>query len=144
MTELYGIKRELTLLRKIVFPLREMLLNLIREEAPLITANTALYLRDVHDHVSQVLETIDSYRELVASLMDLHLSQDNIRMNNVMKVLTVISVIFMPLTFVAGVYGMNFDNMPELHWQYGYYYVWGFMIILVIGMLIYFRKKDWL
>jgi magnesium transporter len=144
MTELYGIKRELTLLRKVVFPLREMLLNLIREEAPLITPNTALYLRDVHDHVTQVLETIDSYRELVASLMDLHLSQASTRMNNVMKVLTGISVIFMPLTFVAGIYGMNFDNMPELHWQYGYYYVWGFMILSVIGMLIYFKKKDWL
>ena len=144
MTELYGIKRELTLLRKVVFPLREMLLNLIREEAPLITPNTALYLRDVQDHVTQVLETIDSYRELVASLMDLNLSQASTRMNNVMKVLTVISVIFMPLTFVAGVYGMNFDNMPELHWHYGYYYVWGFMILSVIGMLVYFKKKDWL
>ena len=144
MTELYGIKRELTLLRKIVFPLREMLLNLIREEAPLITSNTALYLRDVQDHVTQVIETIDSYRELVASLMDLHLSQASSRMNNVMKVLTGISVIFMPLTFIAGVYGMNFDNMPELRWQYGYYYVWTFMIIMVIGMLIYFKKKDWL
>ncbi|MES2517863.1 MAG: magnesium/cobalt transporter CorA [Bacteroidota bacterium] len=144
LTELYGIKRELTLMRKVVFPLREMLFNLIREEAPLITPNTALYLRDVHDHVTQVLETVDSYRELVASLMDLYLSQASNRMNNVMKVLTVISVIFMPLTFVAGIYGMNFDNMPELHWRYGYYSVWGFMIILVVTMLIYFRKKDWL
>jgi magnesium transporter len=144
LTELYNIKRELTLMRKVVFPLREMLFNLIREEAPLITSNTVLYLRDVHDHVTQVIETIDSYRELVASLMDLYLSQASNKMNNVMKVLTVISVIFMPLTFVAGIYGMNFDNMPELHWQYGYYYVWGFMIILVVLMLIYFRKKDWL
>ncbi|PWK17001.1 magnesium transporter [Arcicella aurantiaca] len=144
LNELYGIKRELTLMRKTVFPLREMLFNLIREEAPLITPNTSLYLRDVHDHVTQVLETVDSYRELVASLMDLYLSQASNRMNNVMKVLTVISVIFMPLTFVAGIYGMNFDNMPELHWQYGYYYVWGFMILSVIGMLIYFKKKEWL
>ncbi len=144
MTEIYSLKRELTLMRKVIFPLREMISNLIREEAPLITPNTALYLRDVHDHVSQVLETVDSYRELVASLMDLNLSQASTRMNNVMKVLTVISVIFMPLTFVAGIYGMNFDNMPELHWQYGYYYVWGFMILLVMGMLIYFKQKDWL
>jgi magnesium transporter len=144
MTEIYSMKRELMLMRKVVFPLREMLSNLIREEAPLITANTVLYLRDIHDHVSQVIETIDSYRELVASLMDLYLSQAGNRMNNVMKVLTVISVIFMPLTFIAGVYGMNFDNIPELHWQNGYFYVWGIMITLVIGMLIYFKRKDWL
>ena len=132
------------LMRKVIFPLREMISNLIREEAPLITPNTVLYLRDVHDHVSQVIESIDSYRELVASLMDLYLSQVGNRMNNVMKVLTVISVVFMPLTFIAGIYGMNFDNIPELHWQNGYYYVWVFMIILVMGMLIYFKKKDWL
>jgi magnesium transporter len=143
MTEIYSMKRELMLMRKVVFPLREMLSNLIREEAPLITANTVLYLRDIHDHVSQVIETIDSYRELVASLMDLYLSQAGNRMNNVMKVLTVISVIFMPLTFIAGVYGMNFDNIPELHWQNGYF-VWGIMITLVLGMLIYFKRKDWL
>jgi magnesium transporter len=144
MTEIYGMKRELMLMRKIIFPLRDMLSNLIREEAPLITPNTALYLRDVHDHVTQVIETVDSYRELVASLMDLYLSQAGNRMNNVMKVLTVISVIFMPLTFIAGIYGMNFDNIPELHWQNGYYYVWGFMLALVIGMLVYFKRKDWL
>jgi magnesium transporter len=144
MTEIYSMKRELMLMRKVVFPLREMLSNLIREEAPLITSNTVLYLRDVHDHVSQVIETIDSYRELVASLMDLYLSQAGNRMNNVMKVLTIISVIFMPLTFIAGIYGMNFDNIPELHWHNGYYYVWGIMIALVLGMLIYFKRKDWL
>lgn len=144
MTEMYSLKRELMLMRKVIFPLREMISNLIREEAPLITPNTVLYLRDVHDHVSQVIESIDSYRELVASLMDLYLSQAGNRMNNVMKVLTVISVIFMPLTFIAGIYGMNFDNIPELHWQNGYYYVWGFMIILVLGMLLYFKRKDWL
>lgn len=144
MTDIYAMKRELMLMRKIVFPLRDMLSNLIREEAPLISPNTALYLRDVHDHVTQVLETIDSYRELVASLMDLYLSQAGNRMNNVMKVLTVISVIFMPLTFIAGIYGMNFDNIPELHWQNGYYYVWGFMLVLVATMLLYFKKKDWL
>jgi magnesium transporter len=144
LTELYNMKRELTLIRKSIFPLREMIANLLREEAPMITSNTSLYLRDVHDHVTQVLENIDSYRELVASLMDLYLSQVSNKMNNVMKVLTVISVIFMPLTFVAGIYGMNFDNIPELHWRYGYYYVWGFMIVLVAVMLVWFRKKRWL
>jgi magnesium transporter len=144
VNELYNLKRELTLMRKHVWPLREMMSMLIREESPLISANTSLYLRDVYDHVTQVLETIDSYRELIASLLDLYLSSVSNKMNNVMKVLTVISVIFMPLTFVAGIYGMNFDNMPELHWRYGYYFVWGIMITLVIAMLFYFKKKDWL
>ncbi|MFD1820323.1 magnesium transporter [Pseudarcicella hirudinis] len=144
LNELYQMKREVMLMRKIVFPLREMLVGLIREEAPLITENTTIYLRDVYDHVSQVLETIDSYRELITSLMDLYLSQVSNKMNNVMKVLTVISVIFIPLTFLAGIYGMNFDNMPELHWHYGYYGVWGIMIALVIVMLLWFKRKDWL
>lgn len=144
LNELYSMKRELTLMRRAIFPLREMLANLIREEAPLITSNTSLYLRDVLDHVMQVVETIDSFRDLGASLMDLYLSQASNKMNNVMKVLTVISVIFMPLTFVAGIYGMNFDYMPELHWQYGYYVVWGVMIFLVITMLLWFKRKNWL
>ncbi|MDR6562836.1 MULTISPECIES: magnesium/cobalt transporter CorA [unclassified Arcicella] len=144
LNELYSMKRELTIMRKTIFPLREMLASLIREEAPLITANTSLYLRDVLDHVMQVIETVDSYRDLGASLMDLYLSQVSNKMNNVMKVLTVISVIFMPLTFVAGIYGMNFDNMPELHWRYGYYVVWIVMVILVIVMLIWFKRKNWL
>ncbi len=144
LNELYSLKRELTLMRRVIFPLREMLTNLIREEAPLITSNTSLYLRDVLDHVMQVVETIDSFRELSASLMDLYLSQASNKMNNVMKVLTVISVIFMPLTFVAGIYGMNFDYMPELHWHYGYYVVWGIMILLVITMLLWFKRKKWL
>ncbi len=144
VNELYALKRELTLMRKHVWPLRETMNALIREESSLISANTILYLRDVNDHVNQVLETIDSYRELIASLLDLYLSSVSNKMNNVMKVLTVISVIFMPLTFVAGVYGMNFDNMPELHWHYGYFYVLGFMMILLIVMLLYFKRKEWL
>jgi magnesium transporter len=144
MRELYSIKREVMLMKKVIFPLREMISGLLREDIDAISANTALYLRDVHDHTSQVLENIESYRELIASLMDLYLSQVSNKMNNIMKVLTVISVIFMPLTFVAGIYGMNFDDMPELHWRYGYPVVWGVMIALVIGMLIGFRKKGWL
>lgn len=144
LNQLYSMKREIMLMRKMIFPLREMMIGLIREENELISPNTNLYMRDVQDHVSQVIETIDSYRELITSLMDLYLSQVSNRMNNVMKVLTVISVIFMPLTFVAGIYGMNFDNMPELHWQYGYYAVWGIMIVLVIGMLFYFKRKQWI
>ncbi|MEA5139381.1 magnesium/cobalt transporter CorA [Arcicella rigui] len=144
LNELYSLKRELTLIRKAIFPLRDLLRDILRDESSLISPNTNLYLRDVLDHIMQVLETVDSYRELSASLMDLYLSQVSNRMNNVMKVLTVISVIFIPLTFVAGIYGMNFDNMPELHWRYGYYVVWIIMITLVIVMLLWFKRKNWL
>ncbi len=144
LNELYSLKRELTLIRKSIFPLRDLLRDVLREESSLISSNTNLYLRDVLDHVTQVIETVDSYRDLSASLMDLYLSQVSNRMNNIMKVLTVISVIFIPLTFVAGVYGMNFDNMPELHWRYGYYAVWFIMVSLVIVMLFWFKRKNWL
>jgi magnesium transporter len=117
---------------------------LIHNEFDLIHENTKLYFRDAYDHASQVVEMLDSNRELVTNLMDLYLSQVGNRMNNVMKVLTVISVIFMPLTFIVGIYGMNFDNIPELHWHYGYFIVLGTMFFLTLSMLVFFRKKGWL
>ncbi len=144
MHQLYGIKREILQMKKVVFPLREMISVLLREEYPMLSDNTSLYMRDVQDHISQIIENIDSYRELVASLMDLHLSQVSNKMNNIMQFLTVISVIFMPLTFIAGIYGMNFDEMPELHWHYGYPLVWGIMLALVLGMAWLFKRKGWL
>jgi magnesium transporter len=143
--QLYGYKREISALRKITYPVRDMLNSIILySENELIRDATKLYFRDAQDHASQVVETLDSNREMVASLMDLHLSQVSNKMNNVMKVLTVISVIFMPLTFIVGVYGMNFDNMPELHWRYGYFMIIGVIFLLTIMMLIFFRKKGWL
>lgn len=148
INDLYAVKRELMLMRKAVFPLRELVNTLLREtteeETPLITANTRLYLRDVSDHVTQTIDTLDNYRELIASLMDLYQSTVSNRLNNTMRVLTVISVIFMPLTFVAGIYGMNFDFMPELHWAYGYPFALGIMAAIVIVMLLWFRRKGWL
>lgn len=144
MRELYGLKREEMTLRKSIYPLREMIATVLREDYPSITHYTSLYFRDVLDHTSQLIENIDSHRDLIASLMDLYLSQVSNKMNNIMKVLTVISVIFMPLTFVAGIYGMNFDNMPELHWKYSYPVVWIVMIVMVILMLIGFKRKGWL
>lgn len=143
--QIYGFKRELNVMRKNAYPIREMLNSLmIFDENELIKETTKLYFRDAHDHATQVVEMLDSNRELVTSLMDLYLSQVSNKMNNIMKVLTVISVIFMPLTFIVGVYGMNFDNMPELHWQNGYYFVWGIVAVLTISMLIYFRKLKWI
>ncbi|MCF0060902.1 magnesium/cobalt transporter CorA [Dyadobacter chenwenxiniae] len=144
LKELYSLKRELTMARRVIWPLRDMINQLIREDNPLINKDTIPYLRDLYDHAMQVLDTIDSYRELVASLADVHLSTISNRMNSVMKTLTIFSAVFMPLTFIVGVYGMNFDNMPELRMHYGYYYVWGLMIAVTIGLIFYFKSKKWM
>ncbi|MCF0053368.1 magnesium/cobalt transporter CorA [Dyadobacter sp. LJ53] len=144
LKELYSLKREMTMARRVIWPLRDMINQLIREDNPLINKDTIPYLRDLYDHVMQVLDTIDSYRELVASLADVHLSTISNRMNSVMKTLTIFSAVFMPLTFIVGVYGMNFDNMPELRTHYGYYYVWGLMIAVTIGLIFYFKSKKWM
>jgi magnesium transporter len=142
---LYDYKKEVNIIRKHVFPIREMLNSiLVFNENDMVKDNTKLYFRDAQDHAVQVVEMLDSNREMIASLMDLYLSQVSNKMNNVMKVLTIISVIFMPLTFIVGVYGMNFENMPELKWKYGYFMVLGLIAIITIFMLIYFRKKKWL
>jgi magnesium transporter len=142
---LYSHKREVNIMRKHTYPIREMINSiLIYSENDLVNENTKLYLRDAHDHAAQVVEMLDSNREMIANLMDLYFSQVSNKMNNVIKVLTIISVIFMPLTFIVGVYGMNFDFMPELHWKLGYISVWMAMVLITIGMLIYFRLKKWL
>lgn len=142
---LYSHKREVNIMRKHTYPIREMINSiLLHPENDLVNENTKLYLRDVHDHAAQVVEMLDSNREMITNLMDLYFSQVSNKMNNVIKVLTIISVIFMPLTFLVGVYGMNFDFMPELRWKYGYYAVWIIMILITLGMLIYFRLKKWL
>lgn len=144
LNDLYSLKRELTFVRRAIWPLRDMINQLIREDNPLISKDVVPYYRDLYDHVMQAVDTIDSYRELLASLADVHLSTISNRMNAVMKTLTIFSAIFMPLTFIVGVYGMNFENMPELKNPNGYYYTWGVMVIVTIGMLIYFRKKRWI
>ena len=124
--------------------LREMLARLYREQLPPIQKNTRPFLRDVHDHTIQVIEILESFQEIVSGLMDIYLSSIGNRMNNIMKVLTIIATIFIPLTFIAGVYGMNFRNMPELAWRWGYPAVLGVMALVFVGMLIYFKRKKWL
>jgi magnesium transporter len=141
---LYGLKREMINLRKSVWPLREVINKMEKGESELIKPSTQLFIRDVYDHSIQVIDTVESYRDVLASMVDIYMSSISNRMNSVMKVLTIISTIFIPLTFVAGVYGMNFDFMPELKWKYGYPAVWIFMIITVGFMLAYFRRKKWL
>lgn len=141
---IYHLKRELIFLRKSVWPLREAIGTLVRGESPLLQPDTLLYLRDVYDHTIQVIDTIETFRDMVSGMLDIYLSSISNRMNEVMKVLTIIATIFIPLTFIAGVYGMNFANMPELQWSGGYYMVWGVMIAIFIGMLIFFKRKEWL
>ena len=144
LSTLYILKRELAFIRRTVYPLREMLGVFLREETDLVEHHTMPFMRDLADHVNQIIETLDSYRELISGLMDIYYSIVSNRMNSVMKTLTIFSAIFMPLTFIVGVYGMNFDNIPELHTHNGYFVVWGVMIATTIGMFIYFRQRGWI
>lgn len=150
LTSLHAIKLDLLALRRSTWPLREMTTKLSRSEDMPFAPSTMVYLRDVADHAVQVLDILESYRDVVMGLMDLYLSSVSNRMNEVMKVLTVIATIFIPLSFIAGVYGMNFKsaaspyNMPELGWRYGYPFALGIMAAVAIGMLIYFSRRKWL
>ena len=144
MHEMHYMKSELIALRKSVWPLREMISTIVREEIALITENSMPYFHDIYDHTIQVVDTVETYRDMVSGLLDVYLSSVSNRMNEVMKVLTIIATIFIPLTFIAGIYGMNFDFMPELHWRWAYPAVWGFMLVILVGMIVYFRKKKWL
>ena len=141
---IHSVKRELALLRRIVWPMREVIDQLYREEQGRITEATRPYLRDVYEHTIQIVEIIESYREMASGLTDLYMSAVSNRMNEIMKVLTIMASVFIPLTFVAGVYGMNFTNMPELAWPWAYPAVWGVFIALTLGMLLYFRHKGWI
>ncbi len=143
LQRVHQLKRELIFMRKSVWPLREVLAVMERTETKLIQRSTDIYLRDVYDHTIQILDTIESLRDIVSGMHDTYLSSISNRLNEVMKVLTMWATIFIPLTFVAGVYGMNFDYMPELRWRWGYYVVWGAMLTAAGAMLAYFRRKKW-
>jgi magnesium transporter len=140
---IHNLKRELIFLRKSVWPLREAVSALERGDSGLVQEKTAIYLRNVYDHTIQIVDTIETFRDMVSGMLDVYLSSVSNRMNEVMKVLTIIATIFIPITFLAGIYGMNFKNMPELEWAWGYPLLW--CIILVVGliMVLYFRKKKW-
>ena len=118
--------------------------TLLRGEVKEIKSESLLFFRDLYDHTVQVIDTIESYRDTLASVLDVNFSVQSFRMNDVMKVLTIISTIFIPLTFIVGVYGMNFDNLPELHWKYGYLLIMFIMASIAAGMIYYFRKKKWM
>jgi magnesium transporter len=140
----YRMKRELVFLRRSVWPLREVLAALARQESELVQDQTVAYIRDVHDHTVQVIETTEAFRDLVAGMHDTYLSSVSNKMNEVMKVLTIFATIFIPLTFIAGVYGMNFEWMPELAWHWSYPALWGVILVVGLSMLLYFRSKKWL
>ena len=139
-----NLKREMIFLRKTVWPLREAISSLQRTGCQLFHESTDVYLKDIYDHTIQVIDTIETFRDMLSGILDIYLSSISNRMNEIMKVLTIIATLFMPLTFLAGVYGMNFKYMPELEWHWGYFFIWGIMLATAIAMLIYFRRKKWL
>lgn len=140
---IHKLKRNLIELRKSIWPLREILSILSREESKILK-KTSLYFRDVYDHTIQVIDTVETLRDMVSGLLDVYLSSISNRMNEIMKVLTIIATIFIPLTFIAGIYGMNFKYMPELEWKWGYPLVMGVMLFIGLMMVAYFRRKGWL
>jgi magnesium transporter len=138
------LKRELIFLHNAVWSLREVASALGKRDSPLIQEPTVPYLRDVYDHVAHVIDSVDIYREMLSGMLDLYLSSVSNRLNEVMKVLTVISLVFMPLTFIAGVYGMNFRFMPELEWRWGYPFALLLMAGTAVCMIFYFKRKNWI
>jgi magnesium transporter len=141
---IHNFKRELIFLRKSVWPLRELTSTLERGESSLIHEKTTVFLRDVYDHTIQVIDTTETLRDIVSGMLEVYLSSVSNRMNEVMKLLTIIATIFIPLTFIAGIYGMNFKYMPELEWHWGYFIALGIMLIIFVIMLMWFRRKKFL
>ena len=142
--EIQRLKADLVPLRRAIWPIREALSSLVREQNALICPEVRVFLRDVYDHAVQVLDTIESLRDTSSSLLDVYLSTVSNRMNEVMKVLTIMATIFIPLTFIAGVYGMNFEFMPELHMHWAYPAVWGVFVAITLAMILYFKRRNWL
>jgi magnesium transporter len=144
INEVHRLKREILVMRRAIWPVRDLISSLLRAESSCITDHTKIFLRDAYDHVVQLIDTVETLRDLVSGMIDLYLSNVSNRMNEVMKVLTTVATLFIPLTFIAGLYGMNFDYMPELHWRWAYPTLWGVMLVVAAGMVFYFRRKRWL
>ncbi len=137
-------KKNILALKRAIFPLREAIAEIRTEELDLISDHTRNYLRDVYDHVIQLIDLTDVLKEFNGGLKDVYLNTVSLKMNQIMQVLTIMSTIFIPLTFIAGIYGMNFEYMPELHAKHGYFWVLGIMVVMVVGMVFFFRRKKWL
>lgn len=136
-------RREASYLRRAINPVKELVYGIIRSESTLIQKKTKSYFKDIYDHIIQANETADSYRDVIMNLQDLYVNQVSLKMNEIMKVLAVVTALFVPLTLIAGIYGMNFDNMPELHTRYGYYVTLAVMLLIFLGMLFFFKKRKW-
>jgi len=144
LLDIFRLKQEMIYLRKQVWPLRETLSRFLKIESPLVKEANRVFFADVYGHLVQGLEAIESLRDVLSGLQDLHISITSHHMNEVMKVLTIIATIFIPITFVAGIYGMNFEIMPELKWRWGYFLVWGLFLAIMLGMLVFFKRRKWL
>ena len=142
--DIHRLKTDILILRKAVWPLREEIRTLANSDSPLIRQDTKPFLRDLYDHSIQVIDMVESFREILIGVHDTYLSSISNRLNEIMRVLTIISTIFIPLTFIVGVYGMNFQHMPELNWRWGYYGVWAIMIAVACAMALFFKRKNWL
>jgi magnesium transporter len=142
--EIQRLKRVMIDVRRVVWPARDVISELLRGDVDRFEEPTLIFMRDAYDHAVRVVDLTETFREMVGGMHDLYLSQASNRMNEVMKLLTVIATVFIPLTFIVGVYGMNFDNMPELHWRFGYWYVWGAMVLAAIGLIFVFKRKHFL
>lgn len=144
LNKIFSLKKEVMHLRRVASPQREILNRLSRDPFPVISSKAAVYFRDVYDHLARISDLAESYRDLVTSALDAYLSVVSNRLNEIMKLLTVFTATLMPLTVITGIYGMNFQNMPELHSRYGYFFILGVMALTSVGMLFFFRKKKWL
>ncbi|NHJ39151.1 MAG: magnesium/cobalt transporter CorA [Asgard group archaeon] len=144
LQSIYKLKKDMIMIRKATWPLREAISQLTRMPSDLVKQSTIIYITDIYDHIIQIIDTTETYRESLSSMIDIFMSSVSNKMNEIMKVLTIIATIFIPLTFIAGIYGMNFLNMPELAMKWGYLMAWCIMIIIAIGMIIYFRRRKWL
>jgi magnesium transporter len=144
LQSIHSLKREMIYFRKQVWPIRELLNHLMHEESQLIREANHIFFRDIYDHTIQVIDAIESMRDILTGMQDLYLSTLSNKMNEVMKVLTIMATIFIPLTFIAGIYGMNFKFMPELEWKWSYPVLWGVLVAIFVGMLLWFRRKRWL
>ncbi len=142
--DIQDLKRNILRIRRAVFPLREVISRLEKMDSDLIDLHTGNFIRDLYDHIIQISENIDIYREMIWGLMDMYMTTISNKMNEVMKVLTIMASIFIPLTFIAGIYGMNFEYIPELQWKYSYFVLWGVMIVVFLLMLYYFKRKKWI
>lgn len=144
LERIYHVKRELLDMRRAVWPQRDAISSLVRDETPFVSDTVRVYLRDCYDHIIQLMDVVDTYREVASNLMDIYLSTLSNKTNEVMKVLTIMASLFIPLTFIVGIYGMNFEYMPELTWKLGYPAIWLVMISVAVGMICFFKRRGWL